>query len=91
MGGKGGHLWRKVTYFIGEAPGGADPSRPAPGRLVVEDSQGGRVEESTHRSIFDYLEEVSTWLEGLSRYLELLLCLCRFKHFLAGCPASSAP
>jgi hypothetical protein len=90
MGGKGGNLWRKVTYFIGEATGGADSSRPAPGRLVVEDSQGGRVEESTHRSIFDYLEEVSAWLQGLSLHLELLLCLCRVKHFSAGCSASGA-
>lgn len=51
MGGKGGPLWRKVTYFLGS------PEETTAGRLVVEDSRG-RKEERTTSSIFDYLEAV---------------------------------
>lgn len=59
MGGKGGDLWRKVTYFLGDAAEQRQEVEPSGGRLVLKDVGGNETEERLAGSIFDYLEKVS--------------------------------
>ncbi|GAQ84637.1 para-aminobenzoate (PABA) synthase family protein [Klebsormidium nitens] len=57
MGGKGGDLWRKVTYFLEDAAEQRPEAGPVGGRLIVQDAGGKETEERLAGSIFDYLEE----------------------------------
>lgn len=56
MGGRGGPLWRRLTYKLPApvASGAAPPQKH--GRIIVEDVHGVSIVQQLHSSFWDYLE-----------------------------------